>query len=342
VQTGHVEIHGHRGARGLRPENTLPGLAHALELGVDALEFDVAFTADRRIVLVHDLEVSAVTSADTRPATPGDAAFPYVGRPVHTLNLAQLRTLDVGVRRDTDGDPVAATQVPIPGTRIPTLGAALALVDAYGADGVRVHVELKSDPTQPELAPDPQEFTESVLAELDRHNRLSGSALLSFDWRIVAAARDLAPDLPRFALLEEATRSSVWLNGLDPRDFDDDVTAVAEAAGATTLSPDAALVDAPLMASAFARAMPVVAWTVNDPEEAGRLIDLGVSGIVTDYPDRMRALWERRGLRLPPPIPRPAVAARRGARPPAAAAPSPAAVPASMPSAPPAAVPAPA
>jgi len=314
VQTGHVEIHGHRGARGLRPENTLPGLALALELGVDALEFDVAFTADRRIVLVHDLEVSAVTSADTRPATPGDTAFPYVGRPVHKLRLAQLRTLEVGVRRNSDGDPVAATQVPIPGTRIPTLGAALALVDAYGADDVRVHVELKSDPTQPELAPDPREFTESVLAELDRHGRLSRSALLSFDWRIVKAASELAPDLPRFALLEEATRSSAWLNGLDPRDFDDDLPAVAQAAGATTLSPDAALVDAPLMANAFARAMPVVAWTVNDPEEAGRLIDLGVSGIVTDYPDRMRALWRQRGLPLPPPIPRPRAASPRTAR----------------------------
>ena len=235
---------------------------------------------------------------------------------MHKLRLAQLRTLEVGVRRNSDGDPVAATQVPIPGTRIPTLGAALALVDAYGADDVRVHVELKSDPTQPELAPDPREFTESVLAELDRHGRLSRSALLSFDWRIVKAASELAPDLPRFALLEEATRSSAWLNGLDPRDFDDDLPAVAQAAGATTLSPDAALVDAPLMANAFARAMPVVAWTVNDPEEAGRLIDLGVSGIVTDYPDRMRALWRQRGLPLPPPIPRPRAASPSDSQPP--------------------------
>ncbi|MEV5411969.1 glycerophosphodiester phosphodiesterase family protein [Thermopolyspora sp. NPDC052614] len=303
---GQVELHGHRGARGLRPENTLPGLAHALELGVDALEFDVALTADRRLVLTHDLTVSAVTSADTRPAVPGDEDYPYVGRPIRALRLAQLRMLDVGVRRPAAGaDAFTPTQLPLPGTRMPTLSSVLGLVNAYDADGVRLHVELKSDPTRPDLTPDPREFTELVLAELDRHGRLAGSALLSFDWRIVAAAHEFVPDNPRFALLEKATRHSVWLNGLDPRDFDEDMVAVAQAVGATTYSPDRVLVDARLMAAATARAMPVVVWTVNDPEEAGRLIDLGVSGIVTDYPDRMRELWARRGLALPAPVLRP-------------------------------------
>ena len=304
--SGHVEIHGHRGARGLRPENTLPGLAHALELGVDALEFDVALTADRRLVLTHDLTVSAVTSADTRPVTPGDPAYPYVGQPIRALRLAQLRTLDVGVRRPRTGsDAFTPTQLQLPGTRMPTLSAVLGLVAAYAADNVRLHVELKSDPTQPHLTADPVEFTELVLAELDRHDRLGGSTLLSFDWRILAAARDLAPALPRFALLERRTWHRTWLGGLDPRDFDDDLVAAAHAAGATTISPHRVLIDDRLMAAASAHAMPVVAWTVNDPDEAGRLIDLGVSGIVTDYPDRMRELWERRGLRLPPPVPCP-------------------------------------
>jgi glycerophosphoryl diester phosphodiesterase len=310
VRAGHVELHGHRGARGLRPENTLPGLAHALELGVDALEFDVALTADKRLVLTHDLTVSAVTSADTRPAGPGDTAYPYVGRPIRSLSLAQLRTLDVGVRRPKAGsDAFTATQLQLPGTRMPTLSAALGLVNAYGADGVRLHVELKSDPTRPDLTCDPAEFTELVLAELDRHQRLAGSALLSFDWRIIAVARRLVPDNPRFALVEKATRHSVWLNGLDPRDFDEDLVEAARTVGATTFSPDRVLVDARFMAAATARAMPIVVWTVNDPEEAARLIDLGVAGIVTDYPDRMRELWARRGMPLPAPAVRPSPAA---------------------------------
>ncbi|GLW09948.1 putative glycerophosphoryl diester phosphodiesterase precursor [Microtetraspora sp. NBRC 13810] len=300
----HVEIHGHRGARGLRPENTLPGLLHALQLGVDALEFDVALTADRRLVLTHDLTVSSVTSADTRPALRDDPRFPYVGKPIGSLTLAQLRTLECGVRlpRHTN-DPFAQTQQPIPDTRMPTFGAVLGLVGAYDADGVRLHVELKSDPTRPELTADPREFTEMVVEELGLHGRLGGSAILSFDWRILAAAAELAPDVPRFALIERDTLAPVWLAGIDLADFGGDIPAAAVAAGGTTLSPEHVMVDERLMAQAVRAGLPVVPWTVNDPARAERLIDLGVSGIVSDYPDRMRELWAARGLSLPEPIP---------------------------------------
>ncbi|WP_405143358.1 glycerophosphodiester phosphodiesterase family protein [Sphaerisporangium sp. NBC_01403] len=295
-----VEIHGHRGARGLRPENTLPGMAHTLELGVHAIEFDVALTADGQLVLTHDLTVSAVTSADTVPAMPGDPAFPYVGKPIRSLSLAQLRTLDVGVRHPkSDADRFVRTQVPIPGTRMPTLGAVLGLVGAYGADGVRLNVELKSDPTRPDLSADPQRLTELVVAELDRHNRLDGAAILSFDWRVLRVARDLVAT--RYALVEKATLRPEWLGLRYEEDFGGDIAAAAASIGATTLSPDRVLVDDELMARAATARLPVAVWTVNDPDEASRMIDLGIAGIVTDYPDRMRELWARRGLSLPKP-----------------------------------------
>ncbi|MET8335645.1 glycerophosphodiester phosphodiesterase family protein [Streptosporangium canum] len=307
----HAEIHGHRGARGLRPENTLPGFACALELGVDALELDVALTADRRLVLTHDLTVSAVTSADTRPARYDDPLFPYVGRPVGELTLAQLRTLDCGVRLPRHPeDRFVRTQTPVPDTRMPTLGAVLGLVDAYGADGVRLHVELKSDPTRPELSADPREFTEMVVAELDRHHRLGGAAILSFDWRVLEISRSLAPATRRYALIERATMDSVWLNGLRLEDFDGDIPAAAVAAGGTTLSPEHVLVDQELARLAEKAELPLVPWTVNEPGRAAELLDLGVAGLVTDYPDRMRALWADRGM----PVPAPVIPVRRADR----------------------------
>ncbi|MEV1168903.1 glycerophosphodiester phosphodiesterase family protein [Nonomuraea sp. NPDC049784] len=291
-----VEIHGHRGARGLWPENTLPGMSRTMELGVHALELDVALTADRRLVLTHDLTVSAVTSADRRPIKAGDPLFPYVGKPINALTLAQLRTLDVGVRlpRHPD-DPFALTQVPMPETRMPTFGAVLGLVNAYEAEGVRLHVELKSDPTRPELTPDPELFTELVVEELDRHGRLGNVAILSFDWRILTHAAGLAPGTRRFALIELDTLH--WHD-----DLGDDIPAAARDAGATTLSPEHIMVDEALMAQANAAGLDVAVWTVNETGLAARMLDLGVAGIVTDYPDRMRELWRERGLELPEPV----------------------------------------
>ncbi|MGW0807257.1 glycerophosphodiester phosphodiesterase family protein [Nonomuraea sp. NPDC002799] len=291
-----VEIHGHRGARGLWPENTLPGMSRTMELGVHALELDVALTADRRLVLTHDLTVSAVTSADRRPLHAGDPLFPYVGKPISSLTLAQLRTLDVGVRlpRHPD-DPFALTQVAMPETRMPTLGAVLGLVNAYEAEDVRLHVELKSDPTRPELTPDPRLFTELVVEELERHGRLGNVAILSFDWRILSHAAGLAPGTRRFALIELDTLH--WNDGVG-----DDVPAAARDAGATTLSPEHVMVDEALMAQAAAAGLDVAVWTVNETGLASRMLDLGVAGVVTDYPDRMRELWRERGLALPAPV----------------------------------------
>ncbi|MGI5162069.1 glycerophosphodiester phosphodiesterase family protein [Microbispora sp. CA-102843] len=298
---GYVELHGHRGARGLRPENTLPGLAFALELGVDTLEFDVAMSADGQLVLTHDLHVSAVTSADTGMAVPGDEMFPYVGKPIIALTLPQLRTLDVGVRLpERPDDRFALTQVPLPDTRMPTLGAVLGLIGALGADHVRLHVELKSDPTRPDLCADPRRFVEDVVHELDRHDRLSRAALLSFDWRILEIAKPLVER--RYALVERDTMTPAWMNGVRLGEVGGDLAAAAAAVGATTLSPDRVLVDEALMTGAARQGLPVVVWTVNEPDEAARLIDMGVAGIVTDYPDRMRRLWKARGLRLPDPV----------------------------------------
>ncbi|MEO3869828.1 glycerophosphodiester phosphodiesterase family protein [Nonomuraea sp. B12E4] len=291
-----VEIHGHRGARGLWPENTLPGMSHTMQLGVHALEFDVALTADRRLVLTHDLTVSAVTSADRRPLHAGDPLFPYVGKAINSLTLAQLRMLDVGVRlpRHLD-DPFALTQAAMPDTRMPTLGAVLGLVNAYEAEGVRLHVELKSDPTRPALTADPEAFTEMVLEELERHGRLDNAAILSFDWRIIAHAARMAPGIRRFALIELDTLH--WNEGVGT-----DVPAAARDAGATTLSPEHIMVDEALMAQAAAAGLDVAVWTVNDTALASRMLDLGVAGVVTDYPDRMRELWRERGLELPAPV----------------------------------------
>jgi len=157
------EIHGHRGARALRPENTLPGLACGLSIGVNALEFDVTLTADGGLILAHDLVVDATTILDTGPAEPGDPQFPYVGRRWSQLSLAQIATLDAGGRRPAA--PFAATFEPVPGTGVPSLDQACRLVVEAAAEHVVLSVELKTDPSWP--AADVTRLTVGTLATLD-------------------------------------------------------------------------------------------------------------------------------------------------------------------------------
>lgn len=293
---GRVEVHGHRGARGLRPENTLPGFAHALELGVDAVELDVGLTADGVVVVHHDQALSALTTTDTAPAAPGDPMFPYVGHELRDLTFAQVRTVDAGVRRigpGDDGDPFVLTQLPMPGTPLPTLAEVCGLLRSFA--GVSLAVELKTDPGWPddEIA----RFVAAVTDVLAGHGVLARSRLLAFDWRVLVEAGRYVPEATRVALVERKTLDRAWLAGLSPAD----VTAAAVAMGAAVLSPEQHLVTPALVEDAHDLGLPVAVWTVNDPADMTRLIGHGVDAVVTDYPDRLRLVLTDLGLPLPTP-----------------------------------------
>jgi glycerophosphoryl diester phosphodiesterase len=259
-----VEVHGHRGARGLRPENTLPGFVHALGLGVDAIELDVGLSADGVVVLNHDQVLSPRNLADTGPAQPDDPDFPYVGKPIRELTLAQLRMVDAGG-----------------GAGIPTLAEACALLAP--AD-VTLSVELKTDPTWTDE--ETALFTAAVADVLRTYGVTRRARLLAFDWRVLAEAQRHYPSLGRVALMERKTLvpDSSWLAGLSP----EDPVAAAVALGATAVSPEHAITTPGLVDEAHTFAVPVVVWTVNDTEDMTRFIEYGVDAIVTDYPDRLQ------------------------------------------------------
>ncbi|SPT52252.1 Glycerophosphoryl diester phosphodiesterase [Actinomadura madurae] len=269
-----VEVHGHRGARGLRPENTLPGFVHALDLGVDAIELDVGLTADGVVVLNHDQSLSPANLADTAPAWPDDPAHPYVGKPIRELTLAQLRTVDAGT---------LFRPAPMPGTRIPTLAEACALL---APTNVKLSVELKTDPTW--TAEEVELFTAAVVAVLTHHALTPRASLLAFDWRVLAEARRHYPALGRVALLERKTLTpdTTWLAGQNSHD----PIAAAQAIGATALSPEHAITTPGLIDDAHDAALPVIVWTVNTAEDMTRFTKYGADAIVTDYPDLLQTV----------------------------------------------------
>lgn len=275
-----VEIQGHRGARGLWPENTVPGFARAIELGVDVLELDVGLTADGVPVLHHDQTLRPDTVRDRGPYRPRDPMFPYVGRPIRELTLAQVKTVDAGMRHER----FAETQTPLPGAEVPTLAEVCELVAPHD---VLLAVEIKTDPSWPEV----ETITAAAVKVLEAYGLASRSRILAFDWRVLKVARGLLPVGERVALVEPDTLfDTSWLAGQDP---DAGLAAAAARAGATMISPKRVMVTPELVAAAHGLGLPVVVWTVNEPAEMARHVALGVDAIVTDYPDRLRAVLGR-------------------------------------------------
>jgi glycerophosphoryl diester phosphodiesterase len=304
------DLEGHRGTRGLRPENTLPAFAKALDIGVRTLELDTGVTKDGVVVVSHDPFINPLLCVDTAPVKKNDPKYPYVGKNIVDLTFAQVETLDCGTRNPAvpATDPFYASQLPVPGTRIPTLDQVFALVEARHADDVQLNIETKIDPTQPKQTVGPDAFVRADLAVIRRHrNGIARSLLQSFDWRTLKIARDLAPNLRRVALVDASTAlvgkpgKSPWLGGIDvdAYPYHGDIPYAARSVGATVVSPDQLLVDSAFVASAHRHHELVVPYTVDAVRDMQKLIGLGVDGIITDYPDFGRDVLGSLGYRLP-------------------------------------------
>lgn len=259
-----IKVHGHRGARAVLPENTIPAFEHAIEAGVDAIELDLAVTQDNVLVVSHDPVLN-----------PRICRSPGGSPVIRELTLEELRRWDCGSLREPD----FPRQKPIPGARIPTLEEVLALADR-GA--FLFNIETKISPDRPQYAPPPEEFARLVLEAVRRYKLESRVMLQSFDYRTLKAMKSLAPEIPRAALFAR-----------DRRDF----AIVAREAEATIVSPHYSLVTPEKVRQAHNAGIPVIAWTANDEETWARLVDSGVDGIITDDPAGLIEYLRRRGLR---------------------------------------------
>ena len=287
-----IEIQGHRGARGLLPENTIPAFERAIELGVDVLELDLGMTRDGVPVVHHD---RALDPHRTRDASGAWLAPP--GPFLNTLDLAELSALDVG--RAAPGSPVAERfpdQVPRDGTRIPALAEVLALGRRPGTGGIRFNIETKVTPLAPEETAGPAEFARAVVEVLRSEGMLHRANLQSFDWRVLREARKLAPELSTVCLTAERRwidnilrgrpGPSPWTAGLDIARFDGSVPRMVKATGCGVWSPYYRDLTEGTLAEARSLGLRVVVWTVNEVDDILALARLGVDGIITDYPDR--------------------------------------------------------
>lgn len=293
------DLQGHRGARGLAPENTLAAFERALEIGVTTLELDVGITADGVAVVAHD---PALNPALTRDGSGRWVTGP--GPALRSLSVDQLQRYDVG--RIDPTSPYAgtfATQTPRDGQRIPRLAQVFERVKQLGADGVRFNIETKINPTRPDETASPEVFVNAIVREARDAGLIGRVTLQSFDWRTLQIAQGIEPALQTVYLSIQTAnndniRDGAWTAGFKLADHGS-VPRMVKAAGGAVWSPNAGALTEALLKEAQALGLKVIPWTVNAPADMQRFLDWGVDGLITDYPDRLREVMRQRGLPLP-------------------------------------------
>lgn len=317
-QKTHFDLQAHRGGLGMTTEESLEGFAKALRLGVSTLELDTHVTKDLKVVVNHDRRISAQKCQDTAPVTAGDPMFPYVGKYIKDLTLAQIKTMNCGYQQ-LPGFP---EQEVVAGFRMVELADVLNLVRSQRAKQVTLNIETKVEAGAPEQTAPRELFVRRVFEEIRASGIEDQVTIQSFDWGALTEMHRLAPQWPLVALTNYdflqvgKPGASPWLGGIDADDFGGDfVSAAASVPGVTALSPvygfpqngtisDPAFrfyVDEKMVSDAHQRGLKVVPWTCDDPATIEALMDMGIDGVITDYPDRVRRIMAERGMRLPKP-----------------------------------------
>jgi len=301
---GALDLQGHRGARGLAPENTLVGFAKALSIGVTTLELDIAITKDDVLVVSHD---PALNPEITR--RPDGRFLDAKGPAIRRLAFDELQRYDVG--RLNPALPYAQRypqQQASDGARIPRLAELFALVRQSGNNEVRFAIETKVTPFDGDEVVAPEPFARAVIAAIRDAGMAPRSTILSFDWRTLAVVQKEAPEIGTVYLSAQQQwldnigagkpEPSPWTAGVQFKDHGS-VPRMVHAAGGRIWSVYFGDLDAAKLAEAKLLGLTVLAWTVNAPRDIERMLDLGVDGIVSDRPDLVREAMQRRGLALP-------------------------------------------
>ena len=191
---------GHRGAAGLKPENTLIGFSRAIELGVHAIELDVLSTADNVLVVHHDFSLKPEITR-----LPGGAWLrDYSRTQINQLTAEKLKLFDVGrLKPNTRYALKYPDQIPSDGQHIPTLREVIRLIKKASPEPVQLWIEIKTSPEQPFKTPSPERVAENVLRLLKAENFIQTVKVLSFDWRSLIHIQKIAPSIPTVYLSSE-------------------------------------------------------------------------------------------------------------------------------------------
>ena len=262
---------GHRGCRGLMPENTIPAMLKAIDLGVTTLEMDVVVTSDKKIILSHDPFFNH--DITTKPGGGEFTAAEEKGLNIYKMSFKETQTYDVGLKTN----PRFPQQEKIKAVK-PLLSDIIDDVEAYirlkGVSPVFYNIETKSTPATDEIFhPEPEVFVE-LLMEVIKKKKLESLVIIqSFDFRTLQVLHRKFPKIKTAALIEDTNKNSLETQlsdlGFTP----------------TIYSPHYSLVNEELIRKCHEQKIRVIPWTVNDKPTIDKLKAMGVDGIITDYPN---------------------------------------------------------
>ncbi|MEQ9405469.1 MAG: glycerophosphodiester phosphodiesterase family protein [Cyclobacteriaceae bacterium] len=267
-----IDIQGHRGARGVLPENTIPGFIKAIDLGVNTLELDLGITGDQQILVSHDPYLSYEICADTTgQRVPSDTLFN-----IYQMTYEEVSKYDCGSvvhPRFEDQKKMKVSK--------PLLKDVLETVEHYLSENelprVNYNIELKTRIEYDDVYhPVPGVFSEMVFGEIDKFQLWDRVTIQSFDFRTLKYFHEKYPKV-RLALLIE--NRVPWNMNIDSLGFTPDV-----------YSCNYQLLSRKIIGEIQKAGMLVIPWTVNETKEMTELIEWGVDGIITDYPDRAVAI----------------------------------------------------
>lgn len=266
------DVQGHRGARGLAPENTIPAMMKALDLGVTTLELDVVITADRQVLVSHESWMHADICLDSNGREMSSSRAKQLN--IYQMRYNDITSFDCGSKKvsrfpEQEKRPVHK----------PLLSDLIQVCERYtrerGMPAVRYNIEIKSSPAGDRKDhPLPDEFADLVLQVIREKYITDRTTIQSFDIRPLQYLHQLNAPVKLAYLTEN----------------EDDLQLITKKLGfiPDCLSPNFKLVDKTLVAACHLQNIQLIPWTVNEIEDMEKLLKMGVDGLITDYPDRAK------------------------------------------------------
>ena len=275
LETGHpgIDLQAHRGGRGLLPENSIPAFLHALDLGVTTLEMDVAINAAGHVIVSHEPWMSAkiCSHGDGKEVTEDEKK----SLRIYAMSDDEVAAFDCGSRGHPDHPRQQAMPVPKPllSDVFQAVASRAEATDRNASFGqVLFNIEIKSLPEGDRIFhPVVMEFANALYRVVSEHKVVGQTTIQSFDVRALEAMHEIDPQISISLLVEnqEGLQQNLARLSFIPQIY----------------SPDHALLDRAQIDAAHAQNIKVIPWTVNDEKTMRELVEMGVDGLITDYPD---------------------------------------------------------